>query len=80
MQIFTTTVTQKGQVTLPKKMRDKLNILPSSRVVVSVANEKIEIKPFGSDLLSLAGTFKISKDALSVLQARELMAKNYSRF
>lgn len=80
MQILTTTVTQKGQVTLPKMMRDMLNILPNSKVIVSMAKESIKIKPVGPDILDLAGTFKIPKGAPGVLEARELMEKNYSRF
>ncbi|MCX6705802.1 MAG: AbrB/MazE/SpoVT family DNA-binding domain-containing protein [Candidatus Woesebacteria bacterium] len=80
MQILTTTVTQKGQVTLPKMMRDMLNILPNSKVVVSLAKESIKIKPVGPDILDLAGTFKIPKGAPGVLEAREFMEKNYSRF
>jgi len=80
MQIFTTTVTQKGQVTLPKLMRDMLNILPNSKVIVSMAKESIKIKPVGPDILKLAGTFKIPKGAPGILEARELMEKNYSRF
>lgn len=80
MQIITTTVTQKGQVTLPKIMRDMLNILPNSKVLVSVAKESIKIKSVGPDILDLAGTFKIPKGASGVLEAREFMEKNYSRF
>ena len=80
MQILTTTVTQKGQVTLPKLMRDMLNILPNSKVIVSLAKESIRIKPVGPDILELAGTFKIPKGSPGVLEARELMEKNYSRF
>lgn len=80
MQILTTTVTQKGQVTLPKTMRDMLNILPNSKVLVSMVKESIKIKPVGPDILDLAGTFKIPKGAPGVLEAREFMEKNYSRF
>lgn len=80
MQILTTTVTQKGQVTLPKNMRDVLNIFPKSKVVVSLANESISIRAAGPDLLKLAGTFKIPSGAPGIMEAREVMEKNYSRF
>lgn len=80
MQILTTMVTQKGQVTLPKVMRDMLSIYPNSKVLVSVADESIRIKPSGPDFLKLAGTFKIPKGAPGIMKARELMEKNYSRF
>ena len=80
MQVLTTTVTQKGQVTLPKKIRDKLGIFPNSKVVVSASGGSVKIKPVGPDILELAGTFKIPKGAPGILEAREFMEKNYSRF
>ena len=80
MDTYTATVTQKGQVTLPKKIRDKLNILPNSKVLVSASSGSVKIISHGPDILDLAGTFKIPKGAPGILEARELMAKNYKRF
>ncbi|MBI2641003.1 AbrB/MazE/SpoVT family DNA-binding domain-containing protein [Candidatus Roizmanbacteria bacterium] len=75
---FTTTVTQKGQVTLPKKMRESLNIHEYDKVFVEAGKDHIKIKP-AEDILDLAGKFH-KKMRKSILKAREYMEKNYKRY
>lgn len=78
MQVFTT-VTQKGQVTLPKVMRDLLRIQPYDMVSVEQHNQSIIIRP-KNDILDLAGTLKPRKNAdKSPLQARDAMEQAYTR-
>lgn len=78
MQVFTT-VTQKGQVTLPKIMRDFLQIQPYDKVSIEQHNQSIVIRP-KKDILDLAGTLKPRKNKnKSPLQARAAMEKQYSR-
>ncbi len=78
MLSFTTSVTQKGQITLPKKLREKYGIAVFSKVVIAADKSGILIEPT-QDILSLAGTF-IPKKSKSVMNAREAMEKNYQRF
>lgn len=74
---FTTTVTQKGQVTLPKAMREQLKIDPYDQVVISMQANSLMIKPVKS-LLDLAGKLKPRKNAnKSSLEARTAMDKQY---
>lgn len=80
MDIHLATVTQKGQVTIPKSMRDRLNISLKSRVLVSVTNGSVQIKRAGPTIFELAGKFKIPKNMPGILEARDQMEKNYSRF
>lgn len=47
MQLITT-VTSKGQVVIPKSIRDRLNLRPFSRVVFSVVEKKIVVESVGS--------------------------------
>lgn len=75
--IYNTTVTQKGQITLRKEMRDKLGIKSYEKVTVSLGKDHIKIKPV-PDFLSLAGKFPITRGK-SVLEAREYMEKHYKR-
>lgn len=58
---FSTTVTQKGQATIPAPIRKKLGIKPNSKVVFEL-NEKNEavIKPI-PDFLTLRGSLKTDK-------------------
>ena len=76
MQILST-VTQKGQITIPKVLRDRYNIKSYEQVVLKPAEGYIKIKLHKSflDKLPMANAPK----GKSALIAREEMAKNYSR-
>jgi len=51
----TATVTTKGQVTIPKDVRDKLNLAPGSRIEFQVEGECAIIRPANLDILELKG-------------------------
>ena len=70
-------VTQKGQVTIPKEMRDKLLIKKDSQVRFELADGHIKIFPPGPSIFELAGTFKVPKNR-PVMKAREYMEKHYA--
>lgn len=77
---FITTVTQKGQITLPKNFRDLLNIKSYDQVKVIFSNEKIIVEPI-DDIMTLAGKYKSkAKHKIDPVKARELMESNYKRF
>ena len=77
MQVITT-VTQKGQISIPKKFRDLLDIHEYDKVIVETTKDYLKIKPT-KDILDLAGSFKppVKKDAD---QEREVLEKKYKRF
>lgn len=74
---FITSVTQKGQVTLPKTVRDIFGIKEYDKVFIEVEKDSIKIKPT-QDIIALAGSFK-TKTKKSILLAREKLEKNYKR-
>lgn len=80
MQVITT-VTQKGQVTLPISFRRQLNINPYDKVILNISSDKksIKIEPT-EDILDLAGTLtpRANKDK-SVSDARKAMEDSYQR-
>lgn len=79
MQVITT-VTQKGQVTLPKQLREAVGISVYDKVFVEADADQITIKP-SKDIFDLAGTFHPKKNKnKSPSQARSLMEKQYKRF
>lgn len=58
---FTTSVTQKGQATIPAPIRKKLGIKPNSKVVFEFKNgAEVSIKPV-IDFFTLKGSIKSSK-------------------
>ncbi|MBI4004861.1 AbrB/MazE/SpoVT family DNA-binding domain-containing protein [Candidatus Roizmanbacteria bacterium] len=74
---FTTTVTQKGQVTIPKHLRERFGIRPYDTVLVEQSKTNIVIKP-AVDILDLAGTMAPSRKK-PLLKARKQMERQYSR-
>lgn len=72
-----TTVTQKGQITIPKKLRDKIGLSAYSKVYLTADKDSIKVtRTF--DILDMAGKFKPGK-LKSVLAARENLDTSYRR-
>ena len=77
--VYQTTITKKGQITIPKEIREILKLQEGKRLDIEFERKKkeIKIKP-APDILDLAGTFK-PKRKINVLKAREMMEKYYER-
>lgn len=76
---YQTTITRKGQITIPKDIRDILRLDQGRKLEIEFERIKGEIKiKSAPDILDLAGTFK-PKKKINVLKAREAMEKNYER-
>lgn len=77
---YQTTVTTKGQITIPKVFRDKLGLSRTSKMFVKMdmrANEII-LKP-APDFFEVVKKIKRPKNPMNVLKAREFMERNYER-
>ncbi len=72
-----TTVTQKGQITIPVAMRNALGMFPFSRVQVMMGDGGVVVEHI-TDFLSMAGSIKPIKGK-SALKARAWMEKHYKR-
>jgi len=77
--LYQTTMTKKGQITIPKEIREILKLEEGERLEIEFEKRKgeIKIKPV-LDILDLAGTLK-PKRKINVLKAREAMEKRYER-
>lgn len=75
---MTTTVTQKGQITIPVFLRTMFGLKPYSKVVLQAGRGYIKVKPV-EDILDLAGTFK-PKKKLRIDDARKALETSYHRF
>ncbi len=58
MNIQITTVTTKGQATIPKSIREFLNIKPNQKIKFEKKGNDIVLRPV-RDFMSLAGTVKL---------------------
>ncbi len=77
---YQTTITRKGQITIPKKIREILKLKEGEKLEIEF-NEKeglIQLRLL-PDILEIAGTFKKSGKRISILKAREKMEKQYER-
>lgn len=74
---YQTTITRKGQITIPKEIREILKLEVGKKLDVEFERKKkeIKIKP-APDILDLAGTFKPEK-VINAVKVRELMTRKY---
>ncbi|MBU1017028.1 MAG: AbrB/MazE/SpoVT family DNA-binding domain-containing protein [Patescibacteria group bacterium] len=77
MKEYITTVTQKGQVTIPKILRDAVGIETYKKVSVKSKGKYIFIYP-NKDILDIAGKIK-TQNKKPALLAREYLEKGYER-
>jgi len=77
--LYPTTITKKGQITIPKEFREALNLKPTQRVIIDLEKNTrvVKIKPT-EDFLEVAKKIKVKKKT-NVLKAREFLEKNYER-
>jgi len=54
----TSTITRKGQVTIPKKIRDQMDLHLGDRVLFLVRDDEIVIKPVRGSILDLQGSVR----------------------
>ena len=75
---YLTTITQKGQLTIPKPLRIKYGLEDYSKVVIDDHKSKLRIKPT-IDILELSGSIPPVKGK-DALKARKLYENKYKRF
>lgn len=61
-----TTMTSKGQLTIPKEVRDSLNLSPGTRFYVTVRNGQVVAVPKNRRLADLAGMMGTPPGKVSV--------------
>ncbi|HTB16051.1 MAG TPA: AbrB/MazE/SpoVT family DNA-binding domain-containing protein [Bryobacteraceae bacterium] len=74
------TITSKGQVTVPKEIRERLRLKPGDRVdfVVGPAG-RITLKAIDTDIRSLRGILKSKrKQPLSIEEMNQVIARGYA--
>ncbi len=57
---YVTTISQKGQIVVPKDIRDKLNLKPSDSLKVTLSNKNIIVEPL-APLDEYVGMFGVKK-------------------
>ena len=76
---YQTTITKKGQITIPKEIREILKLREKERLMIEVESKKreIKIKPV-EDFLEVVKKIKVRKK-IDPVKARKYMEKFYER-
>jgi AbrB family looped-hinge helix DNA binding protein len=65
------TITDRGQTTIPAEVRKALNLKPRQRVTYQLCDQGVLVRPETESLMDLAGSLKSSVARLSKEKARE---------
>jgi AbrB family looped-hinge helix DNA binding protein len=57
--IWTTKISSKGQMVLPKVLRDRLGVKPGSKIVFVERQGRIELQAYGGDILRWYGALEV---------------------
>lgn len=57
--IWTTKISSKGQMVLPKAVRDRLGVKPGDKIVFVERQGRIELQTYGGDILSWYGALGV---------------------
>ena len=71
----TSTITRKGQVTIPKEIRDALGLTEGDRIFFVRRGEEIVLKVLRGNILELRGSVKPSKQPESFQKIRAATKK-----
>lgn len=77
-----TSITSKGQVTVPKAIRDQLKITTGTQLDFSIGSDNtIIVRPINRTALSIVGMLKRSgQQTTSIAQMNEAIAQEASQF
>jgi AbrB family looped-hinge helix DNA binding protein len=77
---MTSTVTSKGQVTIPVEARRRLRIVPGTRLEFVVRDDgRLEVIPLAGSVKSLKGAVPKPKRALTLTEMDEAIARGARR-
>lgn len=74
---LSSTVTAKGQATIPLAVRKKLDLKPGDQVGFIEQDDKIYLIPLNKSLASLKGLLRKPKKALSLNEMNKIIGEGY---
>lgn len=72
-------LTSKGQTTIPKDVRNLLNLKPKDKIFYLIDGEKVVIKPLRGNILSLRGSVATKKKPIDFKKLRDATRKKVAR-
>ena len=74
-----TTVTGKGQITIPKRYRDMLKLKPNDTVTFRIKQDSIEVIPFTSNIIKYFGKIKPVENTGDFKNTREKFVETIAK-
>ena len=72
-------LTKKGQTTIPKNIRNFLNLAPNDKILYLMEGNKVVIKPLKGNILDLKGSVEAKDKPLDFKKLRGEMKKKVAR-
>lgn len=69
--VWTATVSSKGQLTIPKPVREKLGLEPGSKVLFTLREGKVEMESVSGDIRQWQGALKGTEQDVAWEHVRE---------
>ena len=73
------TMTSKGQTTIPREVRDVLGLEPRQRIVYQIEGDSVRIRAAGGSLMAVAGALTDDKAVLGRDQERAAYRKERAK-
>jgi antitoxin PrlF len=73
--VWTTKVSSKGQLTIPKPVRDRLGLKPGTQVLLTLHEGRVEMQPISGDIQHWRGALKGAGQDMDLEQVREQVRK-----
>ncbi len=70
-EILTSTITERGQTTIPAEIRRALSLKPHQRLTYEIRDDGVVVRPETENLMDLAGALKSEVPAASKVEERE---------
>ena len=77
--MFESTITRKGQTTIPKPIRDFLGLKPNDKIFYLIEDNKVILKPMHGDILELRGSVKPKKTPENFEHVRKIVKKKVGK-
>ena len=72
-------LTKKGQTTIPKNIRNFLNLAPNDKILYLMEGNKVVIKPLKGNILDLKGSVEAKDKPVDFKKLRREMKKKVAR-
>lgn len=77
--MLTSTVTSKGQTTLPRRLREALGLKPRDRILYELADGRAVLRPLKGDVFGLRGSVRPRQRPEDFRAARRTVQRKVAR-